>query len=682
MKRKFLTRAILLLYIVCIVLTNTVTVSAVEGTSYTYTLSTDQSKYIPTMDAYLPAGTYLSEIGLNSPEDMFLHGRDLYIADSGNRRIVIYSLDTGDITVFGEGELRKPTGITVADDGTVYVADYGAEQVVVFASDFTVKKTITRPTEPYYGTSPYKPQKVDLDSYGNLFVISEGTYEGILQFDKHGNFNGFFGANKTNGLSLVEWFQKWFYTDEQKAKLSFRTPPNIVSLDVADNDMVYSVTQNSYRKGIKKLNMAGVNIWENVYLDGSNDYVDAAVTPDGRIYALTVRGIIDEFADDGGLLVFFGGTVTKTDRNGLIAVASAIEIDESGNLYVLDKERGVLQVWFPTEYANLLHEAEIDFQAGHYQESYDKWSQIMTMNPMSYRSYYGCARALFQLGRYEEAAELYAHIEHRDGYSNSYWEIRSEWLRSHMEQILIVVAVFAVACFILSKLNEQYGWSEELDERYESLCEKNRLFKNLTADIAYFIRHPIDGVYYCKVGRRGSVLAATILYFVALIVYMVCRGFTSFVFGGGYSYYNDPVAILLIVIVPSVLFLIGSYLISSINDGEGSFRAVYVCFGYSLSVFIICWPILTLISHTFTLTELFVYQMMVFLILGYTCVMLFISIKEAHVYNLRKTTANILLTLFFMVVAILAAIILFILWRELMSFVGEVFEEVRYRVFS
>lgn len=62
--------------------------------------------------------------------------------------------------------------------------------------------------------------------------------------------------------------------------------------------------------------------------------------------------------------------------------------------------------------------------------------------------------------------------------------------------------------------------------------------------------------------------------------------------------------------------------------------------------------------------------------------MLFISIKEAHVYNLRKTTANILLTLFFMIVAILAAIILFILWRELMSFVGEVFEEVRYRVFS
>ena len=51
-------------------------------------------------------------------------------------------------------------------------------------------------------------------------------------------------------------------------------------------------------------------------------------------------------------------------------------------------------------------------------------------------------------------------------------------------------------------------------------------------------------------------------------------------------------------------------------------------------------------------------------------------------YNLRKTVANILLTLFFMVVAILAAIILYILWRELLSYLSQVFEEVRYRVFS
>ena len=163
---------------------------------------------------------------------------------------------------------------------------------------------------------------------------------------------------------------------------------------------------------------------------------------------------------------------------------------------------------------------------------------------------------------------------------------------------------------------------------------------------------------------------------------MLCRGLTSFVFGGGYSYYNDPVAILLIILVPSVLFLFGSYLVSAIHDGEGSLKTVYITFAYSLSAFVLGWPLLTLLSHAFTLTELFVYRLLAFLILGYTGTLIFVSIKEAQVYSLRKTAANIFLTLFFMAVAILAAVILFILWRELLSYLLEVFEEVRYRVFS
>ena len=682
MKRKRLKEAMLCICMLCVLISAALPAYAVEGTTYTYTLSMDRSKLITTMDAYLPAGTYLSEIGLSSPEDLFLKGRDLYIADTGNKRIVICSLDTGEIDTFGETELKKPTGISVDGNGYIYVADYGAEQVVIFTPDHRVSRRLTRPTEVFYGTSPYKPQKVDLDSYGNLFVISEGTYEGILQFDKKGNFNGFFGANKTKGLSAVEWFQKIFYTEEQKSKMAFRTPPNIVSLDVSDADMVFSVTQNDAKHAIKKLNMAGVNIYTKDRIGGSDNYVDVAVLPDGTFYAVTNTGWINEYNEEGEFLLQFGGEAKKTDRNGLTAVVSAIESDDSGNLYILDKERGIIQVWYPTEYANLLHKAETDFKQGHYEDSLSAWEEILRMNPTAYMSNLGYAKALFQLGRYKEAAGHFSEIQYEDGYSDCFWEMRSAWMRSNMGKILIGMALFAVFCVVLNILEKRYGWKEEIGERYINSCRKHALLKELTADVVYFLRHPIDGVYYLKAGKKGSVSAATILYITALVVYMVCRGLKSFVFGGGYSYYNDPVAILLIILVPSVLFLIGSYLISSIHDGEGSFRAVYISFAYALSMFILCWPVLTLLSHAFTLTELFIYRLLAFLILGYTGILIFISIKEAQAYNLRKTVSNIFLTLFFMVVAILAAIILFILWRELLSYLSEVFEEVRYRVFS
>lgn len=680
MKKVFF-RIVLLCLSFILLFTDVKPVFALEGTSYTGTLAINK-QVIPTQDAYLPAGIYLSDIGLSAPEDMFLEGRTLYIADSGNKRIVVYDLDTGNIETFGEDALSKPTGISVASDGRIFVADYDAAKVKVFSKDHTLQSTVEHPTEPYYGRSPYKPQKVDLDSYDNLFVISEGSCEGILQFDRNAHFNGFFGANRTKGLSFVEWFQKTFYTDEQKAHMTFRTPPNIVSLDVADNDMVFSVTQNDRWNSVKKLNMAGVNVFAEGEHFGRADDVDVAVRPDGGFYTVSSSGKIAEYSETGVCLLEFASEATASDRNGLTAVASAIETDADGNIYILDKERGVLQVWYPTEYANLLHKAESDFKNGQYADALTGWGEILRMNPNAYMSHEGYAKALFQLGRYEEAATHFELIEHKSGYSDCFWEIRSEWMRSHMEMILVILAMIAAVIFVLNLLDKKYGYREIQAERFARTCKKRPLLKALTADIAYFLRHPIDGVYYIKTGVRGSVTAASILYVVALAVYMICRGLTSFVFGGGYSSRSNPVAILLIAVVPSALFVVGSYLISSINDGKGTFRQVYTVFAYCLSLFIICWPLLTLLSHALTLTEIFIYQLLSFLILGYTAVLIFIGIKEAHIYNLKKTLANILLTLFFAIVAILAVIILFILWRELVSFAGELFEEVRYRVFS
>jgi outer membrane protein assembly factor BamB len=131
--------------VLCLIGYEDASVVAMEGTSYTYTLSRDRSQLIPTLDAYLPAGIYLSDIDLNAPEDMFLSGEKIYIADSGNGRIVICNLRTGDLETLGEGTLQKPTGIVVSSDGRIVVADYGAQEVVVFDNE---KKVLTKIGKP------------------------------------------------------------------------------------------------------------------------------------------------------------------------------------------------------------------------------------------------------------------------------------------------------------------------------------------------------------------------------------------------------------------------------------------------------------------------------------------------------------------------------------------------------
>lgn len=68
-------------------------VAASQATSYTYTMD-DQSEMVRTQDAYLPDRT-ITDLGLSDPEDMIIDDNNqAYIVDTGNRRIVIFDLNT------------------------------------------------------------------------------------------------------------------------------------------------------------------------------------------------------------------------------------------------------------------------------------------------------------------------------------------------------------------------------------------------------------------------------------------------------------------------------------------------------------------------------------------------------------------------------------------------------------
>jgi hypothetical protein len=239
-----------------------------------------------------------------------------------------------------------------------------------------------------------------------------------------------------------------------------------------------------------------------------------------------------------------------------------------------------------------------------------------------------------------------------------------------------------VVLIVLRQIRKKHDFLLPLKRAWAASKRKHPMLGRLIDDPLYQMRHPIDGVYYLKIRQRGSFGAAAVLYVAAFAVYLLCRAGTSFVFGGGFWLYSSPVAVSLIVLVPAGLFVVGSYLISSINDGEGTLRQSFIAIGYSLSAFILFWPILAGLSWLFTYAELFQYQALQTLVLGYTGIMVFLAVKETHAYTPKKTVANLLLTLAFMVIAVLAAIILYILWKELFSFVLQILEEVKYRVFS
>ncbi|MQR94742.1 hypothetical protein EJV22_06085 [Fictibacillus phosphorivorans] len=174
-------------------------------------------------------------------------------------------------------------------------------------------------------------------------------------------------------------------------------------------------------------------------------------------------------------------------------------------------------------------------------------------------------------------------------------------------------------------------------------------------------------------------LSATILYVILIVEYIYSRFYTGFIFKTVSSDAN-LVGELLLLLVPLALFIVVNYLVSTINDGEGRFKDIYIGTIYSLAPFLVFSPILTLLSNVLTYNESFVYVFSIRIIYAWCLIILFIMLKEIHNYTFSDTIRNIFVTLFGMVIMLLVVFIVFVLIDQVYDFVYSIIKEAVLRV--
>ncbi len=674
---------------------------ASDGTAYTYTVSLEGT-WSRTQDAYLPGSIFLRDAGLNLPEDVCISGNRIYIADSGNGRVLVFDRESGETSVIQDGLFKKPTGLFVDGQGRLLVADFGQETVFVLErvdsekepvgtdtgaegvipeeAGWTLSQRLTKPDSVLYGADrPYKPRKVMTDGYGNIYVVSEGSYEGMLLFNAAGEFVGYFGSNQAS-MTLAEKIQELLFTQEQRESLFNRIPLTIYNGCPGSDGLIYTVTQNDPQNSVKANNMNGSNVLTNQgELMDETDFVDVALSTQGQIYALTESGLIYEYDPDGNLVFSFGGQSLTTERSGLSSVASAIEVDSNNTVYVLDKERGLLQSFYPTAYASDTHAALLALEEGRYEESSVMWQALMRKNGMARIAQDGFARSQLLMGNYETALEHFRLSNNQEEYSSAFWELRNRWMLQNFRYVFIGLLLAVAALTGLFFLNKKFRWAEPIRETWRRQRSRPGLLRELLF-VKYMIRHPVDGFYELKKGREGSPLAATILLALTFIVFLADTLFSGFIFRTA-DPKNTPLLSLVVLFVGAVgLFVVGNTLVSSVGSGEGRLKQVYVMTAYSLSAYVVCTPILFLLSYVLTLNEVFILSMGSGAVLTYCAVTLILGIRETHNFEGRYVVKNIFLTLFFMAMAVVAAAILYLLWDQIAEFIKMLISEVIYSV--
>ncbi|MBK8986581.1 MAG: YIP1 family protein [Chloroflexi bacterium] len=668
-------RLVLLLCLIALLALTAVPTQAQAQTPYTTWAWGPNGWLVMTQDAYTP----LAEIDLpiSGAEDMFITPEGvIYVADTGNGRILRLDSQFNIAAVLGEAVLQKPTGLFVDADGVVYVTDAGQDAIVIFDAEGNVLKQFGRPSEPLFGRNrQFLPRKIAVDARQNLYIVSEGSVNGLVQMNTNGAFIGYFGPNAAS-MSLKMILQRLFLTEEQLDQFIKNEAASPSNLAIDHQGLIFTITAGAERwQSIRRFAISGKNIFPETF--DSTAFRDIHVSETGLITAVAADGVIFEYDLNGTLLFLFGAKDSGDQRLGTLRNPTAVA-RHNDVIYILDKDKNALIVYQTTAFARRVHEGVRLYVDGFYSEAKPYFEEVLTHNGSFIMAYQAIADAYYKERAYADALTIYRYAEDRSGYSEAFWELRNEVLQQYLSPALMGLLALGIVYQTVNHLERRRRWFDPARAWLRGL----RRFR-LVDDFVFlfrFIRQPADSFYYIKHDLRGSLPFALLLYAWVIGARVLAAYVTAFVFNP-YSNLADIRVADVIAYTAVLLFLwnAANYLVSTISDGEGRVRDVVIGTAYSLFPYALFMLPIALLTNILTLNEIFLYTFSLNLMWLWVGIMLFIMVKEVHNYTFSETVRNVLLTLFTMALFVLTGYILSVLFTQLFDFVTAVAQELRLR---
>ena len=681
--------------------------------TYTYNIS---GTSIHSPAAYTPVqsvdSNYMGlKTAIDDPRDMVVDKEyNVYIADAKNNRIVCldryykvkFTIETFTNEHGVPDELTAPSGVFVTND-RIFVCDTDANRIVTFDRDGKYISIIPEPeSELFEEGSVYKPVAIAVDQYDRLYVVSSTTYQGIIVMTDKGEFTGFIGAQK---VTISAWDIIWrrFQTEDQRELTTAYVSTEFNNISINDEGFIYvttsSIDENKQQSAIrsksksgdyapvKMLNANGDEIMRrngfyppSGEVDISTSSTDGSIRGASKIIDVAIGpektwSIIDEkrnkvftYDFDGNLLWAFGDSGTQL---GNLSSIEAIAY-QGDTLLILDKTNDNITVYKRTEYGNVVISALANENNRNYDLAIDDWMEILKRNSNFDTAYIGIGDSLYRSGEYEESLEYFKAAYDTAGYSNSYKEIRKEWIS---KWILTIPLGIVIIVFLFSKFN---NYATKVNKRAATAGGK-RTFKEELLYGFYVILHPFDGFWDLKHEKRGSVRAA--------LVFIVITVLTFFYEAIGAGYVINPQgsfttvwAQAISVLVPFLLFAVANWCLTTLFEGEGSFKDIIVAMSYSLLPLPILIIPATIMSNVVISNEVKLLNLLTSAAFIWVGILLFFGTQVTHDYSLGKNMLTIFGTLIGMIFIMFIGILFTTLLGKIVSLISNIVIEITYRL--
>ncbi len=668
---------------------------------------------------------------LNGASDIVTdHEGNIYIADKNNNRIVV--LNHSDLKVKAiistyidennkDRTLNSPSGLYVTNpnlmvDGSqqIFVCNTGNSDIVVFDKDYNYVKTIKQASiAGMLDASEFVPSAIAVDKYGRIFVVSRSCYKGIIVMSSQGVFTGFIGAQQVT-TDVFDQIWKSFQTLEQKQSSVLQLPDPFNNLTVDNDGFVYATinftdssdlaaqlsnirTKTSAYSPVKKLNSMGVEIMKRKgFFDPGGEVVSLLAGSDQTVSKIIDVAVGDEetwtildserqrtftYDQNGNLLFAFGNSGNQTGNTvGSIAITyqALLNTEETEyedyiyNLVILDKgEMGeYLTVYHPTDYCQMIMKALHNENNHNYSSTIDYWQDVLTRNNNFDLAYIGIGKALYSQGKYEEAMKMLKSAYEVEYYSKAFAAVRKEFISKWMLPLIIGIIILIVLLF------KFLGYAKKKNKAY-ALKVGKRGFGEELIYVFHLIFHPFDGFWDLKHEKRGSVRAATTLLAITVGAFFYQSIGTGYIQTQRTDYESSTIIFQLIsVLVPVLLFVVGNWCLTTLFDGEGSLKDIYIATCYAiapLSFFVI---LSTILSNIVVQSELSMVTLLVSIGFVWAGILLFFGMAVTHDYTSGKNIITILGTIVAMAVIIFIVLLFSSLVMKMVSFIIALFTEI------
>ena len=653
------------------------------------------------------------EVPILDPNDITTDDAgNVYIADTGNNRIVcldryykVKFIMNSFVNSFGVNDkLNAPEGLYVTED-YIWVCDTGNARIVVFDRNGNFVRLIKAPESNLFGDSKlYSPVAIAVDQYNRLFVVSSTTYQGIIVMNSDGEFTNFIGAQ---AVTLSAWDILWrrFRTDEQKAQQSDVVSTEFNNIAIDEDGFIYVTTSTigegnvqSAIKGkskegtympVKKLNPKGDEIMKrNGFwppageVDFNTSSADKGISPVGVSTVIDVAvgeegtwSIIDSkrqriytYDGNGNLLFAFGDIGTMMGNlTGIEAITY-----QGDQMLVLDKTNASFTVFARTPYGDTLIDAIAAVNDQNSKLAISLWTEILKSNSNFDTAYVGIGQAMFRDGLYEESLEQFEAAYDTVNWSKSFQEIRREWMSEYFIFLVLgIVAVIAAFYFIAQKIGQ-------INKKYTHSGGKRTFFSELMYGF-YVMLHPFDGFWDLKHEKRGSVRAS--------IVYIAVTIFAFYYQSIGQGYLLNPTGTYsslgeqaIGVLVPLFLFVLANWCLTTLFEGEGSFKDVFIACSYSLLPIPLLIIPATLASNFVTNAELGIISMLSTVAFIWLGLLIFFGTQVTHDYTMSKNVITVLGTAVGMIFIIFLVLLFTTLIGKMVGLVTNIVTELRFRM--